>query len=308
MTECFFALITLTYLLFMAVLLLFLERDSSGAWSMGGWRALLVSVLWLSVGQGLVLVPLVVYLAVHTRNRRYLICLASLAASVWLNLPAGGGSFAPSAIPSVLTLLQVFADNLFVRIIYLPLLGISRLGPILALSPSAFLALSAAALALLLLVLARFTKIDSAGLVVLGIAIASAMTVFPVTAVTRSYGLGVLLRPSLTTGGRYDVLPSIVALVIAAAILVRRSSPRSFQMGGAMLLAVVVNNVLVVPLFWPAQPFLPFIWEWPRQAARIEEALDKRRVGALRRSVVVKEIRCRPGLPFGPIRDLTIAP
>ncbi len=309
MVECFFPLVTLTYVLFIAVLFLLLERDGSGAWSMGGGRALLISLLWLSVAQGLVLAPVLFYLAIHTRNRRYLLCLASLAASVSLNLPAGGAA-APATIPSLATLFRVFADNLFVRMVYLPLLGIPRLGAVLALPEPAFLALSAAAIVLAGYALARFTKIDSAGVRLLAVVTASAMTVFPLTAATRPYGLGVLLRPNVIVGGmRYDVLPSILALLLASAILVRPRSPRARQVACALLLALVANNVLAEPFIQPAQPFRPFVWEWPRQADRIERALAKRRAGRLRRSVVVKEIHCRPGRPtWEPLGRLTVAP
>jgi SAM-dependent methyltransferase len=309
MVECFFPLVTLTYVLFIAVLFLLLERDSSGAWSMGGRRALLISFLWLSVGQGLVLAPVLLYLAIHTRNRRYLLCLASLAVSVSLNLPAGNAG-APATMPSLPTLFQVFADNLFVRVLYLPLLGIPRLEGVLALPEPAFLALSAVALVLAWYVFARFSRIDSAGVRLLVIGTASTMMVFPLTALTRHYGLGVLLRPNVIVGGmRYDVLPSILALLLASAILVRPRSPRARQVGGALLLALVANNVLAEPFIQPAQPFRPFVWEWPRQADRIERALAKRRAGRLRRSVVVKEIHCRPGRPtWGPLGKLTVAP
>lgn len=309
MVECFFPLVTLTYVLFVAVLFLLLERDDSGVWSMSGRRAVLISLLWFSVAQGLVLAPLLFHLAIHTRNRRYLVCLASLAASVWLNLPAGSAAL-PATIPSWPSLLQVYTDNLFVRIVYLPLLGIPRLGAVLALPELAFLALSAVALALVLYVLARFATIDSSGRRLLVLATASAMTVFPLTALTRPYGMDVLLRPNLIMGGmRYDVLPSILALLLASLLLVRPTWPRAGQVGAALLLALVANNVLAQSFLQPAQPFRPFVWEWPRQAERIESALAKRRAGRLHRKVVVKQIHSRPGRPtWQPLRELTIAP
>jgi SAM-dependent methyltransferase len=309
MVECFFPLITLTYVLFVAVLFLLLERDASGVWSMSGRRAVLISLLWFSVAQGLVLALLLLHLAIHTRNRRYLLCLASLAASVLLNLPAGSAAL-PATIPSWPSLLQVYTDNLFVRIGFLPLLGIPRMGGVLALPELAFLALSAAGLGFVLYGLARFTTIDSSGLRVLVLATGSAMTVFPLTALTRPYGMDVLLRPNLIVGGmRYDVLPSILALLLASLLLVRPSRPRAGQLGAALLLALVANNVLAQSFLQPAQPFRPFVWEWPRQAERIENALAKRRAGRLHRPVVVKEIHSRPGRPtWQPLRQLTIAP
>jgi hypothetical protein len=216
----------------------------------------------------------------------------------------------PATIPSLPTLFQVYADNVFVRIVYLPLFGISRLGGVLALPEPAFLALSAVALVLILYLLARWTKIDSSGVRVLALTTASAMAVFPLTAITRPYGLGLLQRPNLILGGmRYDVLPSVLALLLAAAILVRPFSSRSRQVGAALLLALVANNVLAQSFFQPPQPFRPFVWEWPRQADRIERALAKRRAGLLHRSVVVKAIPCRPGPPnYGPLKTVTVAP
>ena len=67
--ECFFALCTQMYVLFAGCCLLLLERDEAGGWQMGWRRTLLVSFLWLTVGHGLVLVPVLLYLLVRMNRK-----------------------------------------------------------------------------------------------------------------------------------------------------------------------------------------------------------------------------------------------
>jgi hypothetical protein len=304
--ECFFAVVPLTYLLFVATLLLLLERDASGAWRMGGKRAALVSFLFFSVGQAAVLAPLLLYLLVRTRNRWYGFCLALLTLSAGLNL-ASGNPHGPASRPSLAALTAVFGDNVLVRLFYLPLLGRPGMDFVLPLSAWAFLALSVLAIVPIALLVRRTTRLDAEGGRALALAVACGMSVFPVTAITRDYALGVLRRSNLIFGTRYDVFPTVVALILAGALLAPLFVGwRRFVAAG--LFAAVAVHVLREPFYRAPDAFRPFVWEWPGQAERIESALALRRQGTLEQPVVVQQIGCRPGSAWGSLRVLVISP
>jgi hypothetical protein len=120
--EAFFALCTLNYAVFCGVLFLLLERDEDGRWRMGLSRALLVSFLWLSVGQGVVLALPLAGLFWLTRNRAYLLCFATLGLSVALNLTAEN-SYRPTELAGPGALTRVYLANVFLRLAFVPLVG-----------------------------------------------------------------------------------------------------------------------------------------------------------------------------------------
>lgn len=306
--ECLFALCTQTYILFVGVLLLLMERNGTGGWLMGWRRTLLLSFLWFSVGQSVVLAPLLVYLLWRTRNRNYLVCLLTLGLSVALNILAANPQ-GPRRMPSAEVLAQVFADNTFVRLVYVPTLGIRRLAPVLQLSTSSFLLLSTLALVLLIYAYGRVARIDSESAYVLAFATLAAISPLVMAAAVRYYALDVLMRPNIILGTRYSLLPSILALILGYMLLTRPLARRSWQLVASLALVGMTVNILAEPLYYPPHPFRPFVWEWPRQAEKIQRTLDRRRAGTLRRTVIIGDIPCRPGPPyFGSIVALRISP
>jgi len=294
MGESFFALCTVNYVLFAGVLMLLLERDAAGRWSMGLRRALLVAFLWLSVAQGSVLVLPLLCLFFATRNRNYLVCLATLAASIALNLAAPNEARPAVPPPPLDALADVYLHNSFMRLVYLPLLGLHGLAPVTEMSQTAFLLLSTALLVLCLGLMGRAGRVDAAGATVLGAIVASALALFPVTALVRFYGLAMLWRPSLAFSTRYDVAPSILVLILAWTWLHPPGRAGGRRLARYALLAWLTTNVMVEPLFRAPEPFLPFAWEWPGQAAAIEAALAAKRAGRLREPVTIRDIRCQP--------------
>jgi hypothetical protein len=280
------------YVLFCGLLFLLLERDEAGRWRMGPGRAALVSFLWFSVGQGLVLAPLLLFLAWRSRRRIFLFCLGSLVLSVLLNL-ATENTYRPAHRPDVLTLALVFLDNLFLRLGFLPLLGKKGIAPLQAASTPTFLALSLVLLAGFLAVVRRSRVLDREGTLALGLAVGGAMAIHPLVVLARWYALGALSRSHLRLGGRHVLVPSVLALLIPF-VLARGARSRPARVAAALALAWTTTNVLLEPLWVRPQPLVPFAWEWPRQAALIQEALRERRAGHLREPVVVGPIPCRP--------------
>jgi len=305
--ECFFALCTLNYPVFCGVLFLLLERDEHGRWRMGLPRALLVSFLWFSVGQGLVLALPLAGLFWLTRNRGYLLCLATLGLSVALNLTAEN-SYRPDELAGLPTLALVYLDNLCLRLVFVPLARPRWIRYVYAMTDVTFFGLSAALLLAYLYAVGRKRDLDPEGKRVVLVTVPSAMAVFPLTALVRSYGLAILGRHQFYMGGRNALVASILALLLFWQWLGRPAGPLPRRAPALAFLAWTTLNILYEPLLVPVGPFRPFVWEWPHQAAIIEKALQDRRARRLREPVVVRDIRCRPDSPVWTIGELTIGP
>ena len=303
--EGAFALCTLNYALFTGILFLLLERDPGGRWRMGPGRALVVSFLWLSVGQGLVLAPLLAVLFALTRNRLYVACLAALVLSTLLNLGTEN-EYLPEERAGPAALLAVFLDNLFLRVVWVPLAGRTGLAGVMALPSLPFLLVSSLALAGAVVAVGRRRVLDRGGAAVLGAAVLGAMSVYPMIALARTYGLGILRRPEVQLTGRYALVPSVLVLVLLWTWLARPARSRLGRAAGAALLAWTTANVLSEPLYVPPEPRRPFVWEWRYQAAAIDRALAARKAGRLEEPVVIDAIHCRPR-PWV-LRNVTISP
>jgi hypothetical protein len=300
--ESSFALCTVMYALLAGLFFLLLERDASGVWQMGWRRAILVSFLWLTVGHGILLAPLLLYLLVRTRNPRYVLCLAALAVAVWLNSTVPNIHL-PSVRPPLTALLQVFADNVLVRLVYIPLLGGRAMNRLFALGEGTFLLLSLPVVAAVVVVLRRLAAVDAEGRRGLALAVLCVMSAFPLTTLTRNYGLVVLRRtPQMDIHQRYALVPAVVALLVVWTALARPVQRRAARIAAYALLAwLSFNTVTLNPVFVAARPLPRFVSDWPQQAATLQSAVDRRRDGTLRRKVVVREIWCRPrGEPFEP--------
>ncbi len=305
--EGFFAVCCLYYAIFCAGAFLILERDEAGRWRMGPGRALLVSFLWFSMGQGLVLAVPLVCLFWLTRNPNYLVCLGALALSVLLNL-AAENTRRPDHWADPATLALVYLDNLFVRLGFIPVMGYRWITRVLVMPDLLFLFLSALLLAVYLYAATRKRPVDFQGALLITATVSSAIAVFPLTVLVRSYGLEFLRRPHFHLGGRIALVPSILALLLLWLVLTRPARSVLRRAAAVVLLAWTTVNILFEPLYQWRGPFEPFASEWPRQATIIEKALQDRRAGRLREPVVLEDIRCRPRAPLQVIRALTIAP
>jgi hypothetical protein len=303
--EGFFALCTLNYAVFCGLLFLLLERDEHGRWRMGLGRALLVSFLWLSAGQGVVLALPLAVLFWQTRNRAYLLCLATLGLSAALNLTAEN-SYRPTEIAGPRALVLVYLDNLGLRLAFVPLVGQRWIRRVYAMSDLVFYALSAALLGGYLYAVGRKRDPDAEGKRVLLATVLATMATFPLTVLVRDYALAILRRQHFHMGGRISLVPSTLALLLLWLWLARPAASLVKRAAACAFLAWTTLNVLYEPFLDPVEPFRPV--EWPQQAAIIEKALEDRRAGRLREPVVVKDIRCRPRSPDWKIDALVIRP
>ena len=172
--ESYFALCTVNYAMFCGVFLLLLERDGDGRWQMGVRRALLVSFLWFSVGQGLVLAVPIAYLFWLTRNRNYLLCLATLAGATLLNATAEN-SYRPDSPPGPGLLALLYFENLAIRLGFIALVPYRWLGVVNNMESAPFLLSSLVLIGSYLWAAFRARRPDAEGARVLAVAVLSAM-------------------------------------------------------------------------------------------------------------------------------------
>lgn len=304
--ESYLVLSGLNYTMFCGVVWLILERDEGGGWRMGLARTLLLCFMWFSIGQGLVLAPALLLLFWLTRNRSYLLCAFALGLAVVMNLTAEN-PYRPTEIPGPITLLGVYVDNVFIRLCLIPLLGRRLVERVIDL-PYVFYVIPAALILGYVLAVTRRRVLDAAGARVLAATILGGMALFPLIALARIYGLYLLRLKPFLFAGRYSLVPSVFALLLLYVWLARPARSLPLRLGAAVFLAWTTLNVLVEPLYLPPAPFVPFVWEWPQQAATIEQALQDKKAGRLRQPVVVSNIHCRPHFPTWKVHGLTISP
>ena len=307
--ETYFALCTANYEMFCGLVFLLLERDGEGRWQMGFRRALLVSFLWFSVGQGLVLAALIAYLFWLTRNRNYLLCLAILAGATLLNATTQN-VYRPSPAPGPGLLAVIYVENLAIRLGFISLLPSSWHDAVPHMESGPFLLSSVALIGSYLWAAFRARRRDAEGARVLVLAVLSAMALFPLTALARHYGVPRFTRPQIPLGGRHALVPAVLALLLLWQLLARPGRKGAQWLAVTGLLAWTTFCILHEPFYQPPGPLLSPPGVWLAQAATIDAALRARRAGTLQEPVVLGKIRCRPTLPRGvwKIRGLTIAP
>jgi hypothetical protein len=150
---------------------------------------------------------------------------------------------------------------------------------------------------------------DAEGSRVLGIAVLSAMAIYPLTALARNYAVVAFSREQMTLGGRHGLVPAVLALLLLWQWLARPGRNGVDWAAATVFLAWSTFCVLHEPYYQPPNPPFAPPGEWQAQAATIDEALRARRAGTLQEPVVIRKIRGRPEWsPVWRIRGLTIAP
>jgi hypothetical protein len=304
--ETYFTLCGMNYSLFCGLLFLLLERDAHGRWQMGLGRTLLMSFLWFSVGQGLVLAAPIAYLFWLTRNGNYLVCLVSLAGATLLNSSAGN-EYRPGSTPGPGVLAVLYLENVAVRLGFLSVLPYRFHDAVRKMGSVSFLLSSLALIGGYLWAAVRARWRDAEGSRVLGIAVLSAMAIYPLTALARNYGLAAFTRAQITLGGRAGLVPAVLALVLLWQWLARPGRKGVRRVATTVLLVWTTFCALHEPYYQPPRPPIAPSWEWPAQASTIDAALHARRTGMLQEAVVIRKILCRPA-PDWKIKWLTIAP
>jgi len=306
--ETYFALCGMNYSLFCGLLFLLLERDAQGRWQMDAGRTLLVSFLWFTVGQGLVLAAPISYLFWLTRNRNYLVCLVSLAGAVLLNASVEN-EYLPESTPGPGQLAILYFENLAMRLGFLSVLPYRFHDAVRKMGSAAFVLSSLALIGGYLWAAFKARLRDAVGSRVLALAVLSSMAIYPLTALARNYGVVTFGREQASLGGRHGLVPAVLALVLIWQLLARPGRGGARLLTTAGVLAWTTFCILHEPYYQPPSPPIAPAGEWLEQATAIDEALRARRAGTLQEAVVIRKIRCRPiWSPVWRIRGLTIAP
>ena len=223
-----------------------------------------------------------------------------------LNLTAGN-SYRPEVWPDFGFLVVLYLENLSIRLGFIPLVPQSGMPQVQAMGSAPFFLLSVVLVAAYLWRTVEGRVLDGEGTRVFAVAVLSAMALFPLTALARNYGVSLLRRPEIYMGRRGALVPSVLALLLVWLWLGRPRPRGARRMAAAGLLAWATFCALFEPFYQVPEPLRPFVWEWPVQAAEIEEAVRARRAGTLREDRVVGIISCRPDSPAWKVRDLTIS-
>lgn len=311
--ETFFALCTLNYIIFCGILFLILEKDIEGQrFVMTVPRGILLCFLWFSAGQSVVILPLLFFLLVVSRNFRYLIPIGGLFFSILMNfldVLKHQGDFPVHAdnTGKIPLFLQVFFDNYFLRFFYLPLFGEGTLHKILQWPNGVFYPVSA-----LLFVAASwwvvktldFKKEELWSLLGLTICVGA---IFFIVAIVRVDPQN-LVRPQYDLRSRYTLVPTLVTLLVYFAVLTHakmRGRWGSWARWG--IIFVVANHVLIEGLSLRANRFEEFRTVWPEKSQSIQKALVAKRQGELKAPVIIENIPARPS-GWGGIQQLKIEP
>jgi hypothetical protein len=300
-SEIFFTLCTLYYPLSCAVFLLLLERNAEGNWEMSSPKSLFISFLWFSIGQGIIFLLPLFYLAVTTKNKTYLICIGSLLICAFLNAQASlleqdalyHGHF--THLSDSFQSLMVYIDNLYIRLIFAPLVGSYLIQKFNAAPDWIFLILCTLISVPLTVLCRRNHVFKKQGFRFLAILVLCVFSVFPLTVWLRSYGIWLMRRPNIALGLRYSVLPAMIAVILWTAALTAKVTLAKFgRFGCAAILAVIFTNTLFEPLWQPVDQFPEFHETWPAKAAIIDNALRLRRRHELQQAITVQDLLCLP--------------
>lgn len=300
--DSFFTLACLNYFIFIGIFFLLLGRDESGSWKMPWKTAFLISFLWFSAGQSILLVPPLLYLLFTTRKGQYFFLTATLGISVltnFLSVRAQPTSqvMARSFPEILLDASRAYVDNLFLRFVFSPIFGSGRLDWILKDNDILYYVLVGTLSLLFGLVLyLKRAWLKDKGVQMFLICTFSLMSIFSLTALVRPSQY--FTRPDFIFGQRYAIVPGVLWIIlffVGYSCLLKR-------LHGKSVLKVLVT-LLLIPPFWNFNnervykkiEMRPGVMaNWPEEAARIDLALKLRRQGLLKEAVSISKVDIEP--------------
>lgn len=267
--EVIYSLSMLNYVIFTAILLLLLEKDSLGKFSLSLKKSLFISFLWFSAGQSILTAPLILFLYYLTKNKNYIFLLLTLAISLFLNVLSVNQNlekFPLNLDPWLLMI--VYLTSFFYKYFLLVIFGsISAL--ILDLfSSSVLITFSLGFISLVIfLFLKKIKDLDSRLLLSLAFLINFLAVI---TVATRPYGLYVIFSLFHRTCFIFSVINLILIIHFTEKYLKKRVS--SFALN--IIYLMLFLNSFGIQIF-PRRAFSPErINEWKNQVTNIEQILQ----------------------------------
>jgi hypothetical protein len=289
--EVFLSLCNLTNSLALLALLMLLEKPHR----LSGWKIAALLLIGVSSGHMVVLVPLVLFLAYRTGDRRYLFLTIALVPILLGNVIGNHHSAGETGFTEYSKLLvapHVVLKNFVARLFFVPFLGPHRSNVLMGKGHVLFWVLGAAALAGLVRVLRR-TRVDREAAVFLGLSFCLTVGTFGIIVVTRAYVADIVQR-NILWDIRYSFLPGVLAELIWMWLFLAwwrdRDTRRKLAAAGLLGMVLVAGQDL---RRWRHVPERPDA-HWPESAASIQRVLDQRARGELAVATDVSGIRMHP--------------
>jgi hypothetical protein len=289
--EVFLSLCNLTNSLALLALLMLLEKPHRLSW----WKFGGLLLIGISSGHTVILLPLILFLAYRTRERRYLYLVLALVPILLANAIGNHQSGAETGFLDYSKLWvapRVVLKNFVARLFFAPFLGVHKTNAILRKWGVRFWVSGAVALGGLLWTL-RKTRYDREAAEFLGLSYVLTVGTFGIIVVSRAYVADVVQR-NILWDIRYSFLPGVLADLIWLSLFLGwwrdRDVRRRLAMAGlAGVVLVSANNLRR----WRHVPERPDV-HWPESAQSVQVVLDQRARGELSQATDVSGIRMHP--------------
>jgi len=289
--EVFLNISNLTNVLGLLAILLLIEKPHRLSWPK--FAALLG--IGLSSGHLVILVPLMLFLAWRSRDRRYVLLVLAIGPILLANAIGNHHSGAETGFLEYSKLLvapRVVLKNFVARLFFAPFLGAHLTTRLMKQAHAVFWIAGAAAMAVLVR-LVRRTRPDREAAEFLGLSYVLTVGMFGIIVVTRAYVADAVQR-NILWDIRYSFLPGALAELIWMWLLLGwwrdRGSRKPFAAATLAGLLLIAAHDLSRWRHVPERPDC----RWPDSARSIQRVLDQRARGNLAVATDVGGIRMHP--------------
>ncbi len=313
--EIFFPLCSLYYRFGVLLILLLLEANESGEWRMSWKRALGISFLWFSMGQGIIFVPALLLLYFFSRQKTYLFALSTLFfAALWnASHTVETGFFGmPGATfgDSIGMLLKVFVENLFLRFWVLPVFGSWVSEFLIAGSDVWFAGCIIFSVPVILWIFLKMPRPPRKEILAFLFLILCVLGGILLSVIVRPWGYQFYSRPGFHLSARFSVVPGALCLLFYTFLCCAPKSPffRWTSRFRYLYLALLVFHLLHDSPFQPVERWIEKEERWANLSEGIERTLQSKRAGELSEAVKFESIPLRPRGWYSQDNVLTISP
>ncbi len=283
--EAFCNLSNLTTILTILALLLLLEKP----FTLSIFKIAVFMVLIFSAGQLFLFIPLVLYLWYSARDNKYLFVLGLIVTATVINV-LGVASPSSKAFQSgimnyknILSAPVVFIDNFIFRLFYMPFLG-KRLTEYIIRFDVFYWPLTMTILGGITYAITKFKLLKQKWFWMFVWAYIGSIAAFAVIAVVRNY---IISRFDWQTcwGMRYALMPAVIVLILWLSLLPRKLKPGLYSLLLFLLIIMIPINIFSR---WEKDIIKREDLNWPAQAVKIQDALDKKAAGNLKEPVILR--------------------
>lgn len=283
--EAFCNLCNLTTISTILVLLLLLEKP----FKLNLFKLAAFFFLIFSAGQLFLFIPLVLYLWYSAKDNKYLFVLGLIVTATAINIL---GVTSPSSkafgfgimnYKNILSAPVVFFDNFIFRLFYMPFMG-KRLTEYIIRFDVFYWPLTMTILGLITYAISKFKLLKQKWFWMFVWAYFGSIAAFAVIAVVRN---NIVSRFDWQTcwGIRYSLMPAVIVLILWLSILPRKLKPGLYSL---LLFLVIIMIPINIFSRWEKDMIKREDLNWPAQAVKIQDALDKKAEGNLKEPVILR--------------------